>query len=583
MTTATGRVRAPELRGSGGWINTDIALSLRELRGRVVVLDFWTFCCINCLRVIEELRDLEHRFGDRLVVIGVHSPKFPHESDHSAVARAVARHRVTHPVLDDPELETWQQYGVRAWPTLVVIDPDGYVVATVSGEGNGQALGGLIEQLLAGRDDLAVGAAFAPVSRGGASVLAFPGKVASDGGDRIAIADTGHDRVLVCDLRGRILGTFDGFHQPQGVRFDGDRLLVCDTVGGEVVAVALPGGERRVVASGLRSPWDCVSLADGRIAIAEAGAHRIVAVAREGGAVDAIAGSGAEGLRDGPAASAHLAQPSGLTRLDGDALVFADSEVSALRVLRDGEVRTLVGHGLFEWGTADGDGSTARLQHPLGVGALAGGSIVVADTFNSLLRVWERGALRTLGLTEPLDEPGGLDVLPDGRLVIADTNHHRVITVTVPAGTVVEVPIGEPSREDHADARPLSGAPGAMLQVRATVDLDGADLDLAQGPPVRLNVSADPPGLLGAGRGRGPWTRCPSRSTCAWGVGAAASLWSTSSHRPAPAMSAPSLGQRASTASPSGRRAAPPPIRPWLAAAGLAPRPGAPRGAGAAA
>ncbi len=218
---------------------------------------------------------------------------------------------------------------------------------------------------------------------------------------------------------------------------------MCDTVGGEVVAVALPGGERRVVASGLRSPRDCVSLADGRIAIAEAGAHRIVAVAREGGAVDAIAGTGAEGLRDGPAASAHLAQPSGLTRLDGDALVFADSEVSALRVLRDGEVRTLVGHGLFEWGTADGDGSTARLQHPLGVGALAGGSIVVADTFNSLLRVWERGALRTLRLTEPLDEPGGLDVLPDGRLLVADTNHHRVITVAVPAGSVVEVPIGE--------------------------------------------------------------------------------------------------------------------------------------------
>ena len=120
MTTATGRVRAPELRGAGGWINTDIALSLRDLRGRVVVLDFWTFCCINCLRVVEELRNLEQRFGDRLVVIGVHSPKFPHEADHAAVVRAVARHRLDHPVLDDPDLETWQQYGVRAWPTLVV-------------------------------------------------------------------------------------------------------------------------------------------------------------------------------------------------------------------------------------------------------------------------------------------------------------------------------------------------------------------------------------------------------------------------------------------------------------------------------
>src|ERR1700722_6330411 len=122
-TTATGRVRPPELRGSGGWSNTDPPLSLRHLRGRVVVLDFWTFCCINCLRVVEELRELEDRFGDRLGVIGGHSPKFPHESDHAAVERACARHRITHPVLDDPDLETWQQNRVRSWPPLVGIAP----------------------------------------------------------------------------------------------------------------------------------------------------------------------------------------------------------------------------------------------------------------------------------------------------------------------------------------------------------------------------------------------------------------------------------------------------------------------------
>ncbi|HEY8674144.1 MAG TPA: thioredoxin-like domain-containing protein [Candidatus Dormibacteraeota bacterium] len=498
MTTATGRVRAPELRGAGGWINTDIALSLRDLRGRVVVLDFWTFCCINCLRVVEELRNLEQRFGDRLVVIGVHSPKFPHEADHAAVVRAVARHRLDHPVLDDPDLETWQQYGVRAWPTLVVIDPDGYVVAMASGEGNGQALGGVIERLLEGRDDLAVGAAFAPSARRSESALAFPGKVASDGADRIAIADTGHDRVLVCDLDGHVLHTFDGFHQPQGIRFDGVRLLVCDTVAGEVVAVAILGGGRQAIASGLHSPWDCVRLEDGRIAIAEAGLHRIVAVAGDGGPPHPIAGTGAEGLRDGPAASAHLAQPSGLALLPGDALAFADSEVSALRVLRDGSVETLVGHGLFEWGSADGDRTSARLQHPLGVAAIADGSLAVVDTFNSLLRIWDRGTLRTLTLSEPLDEPGGLALLPDGRLLVADTNHHRVVVVEISTGTVVEIPVGAPTLPG-LPAPPLSGAPGAAVHVRASVDLGGADLDLAQGPPVHVNVSADPPNLLGNG------------------------------------------------------------------------------------
>ena len=154
------------------------------------------------------------------------------------------------------------------------------------------------------------------------------------------------------------------------MRFDADRLLVCDTVAGELVAVSLPAGERRVLASGLRSPWDVLVLAGGRIAVAEAGLHRIVAVGGEGGPVEVLAGSRAEGLRDGPALQAHLAQPSGLAVLDGDAIAFADLELSALRVLRDGRVETLVGTGLFDWGTADGDRDTARLQHPLGVAAL---------------------------------------------------------------------------------------------------------------------------------------------------------------------------------------------------------------------
>jgi thiol-disulfide isomerase/thioredoxin len=499
MTTATGRVRAPELRGAGGWINTDRPLSLRDLRGRVVVLDFWTFCCINCLRVIEELRDLEERFGDRLVVIGVHSPKFPHESDHSAVVRAVARHRIAHPVLDDPEMETWQQYGVRAWPTLVVIDPDGYVVAMASGEGNGQALAGVIEHLLEGRDDLAAGAAFSKFSTVRETTLSYPGKVASDGGSRIVVADTGNDRVLVCDLEGQILERHDGFHQPQGVRFDGDRLLVCDAASGQVVAIAMADGTRTVLVSGLRSPWDCVRLEDGRIAIAEAGLHRIIAIPGDGGQAASIAGAGAEGLRDGPAATAHLAQPSGLTRVPGDGVAFADSEVSALRVLRDGIVETLVGHGLFEWGVADGDRSSARLQHPLGVAALADGGIAVADTFNSLLRIWAAGALRTVALSEPVDEPGGLDLLPDGRVVVADTNHHRVVIVDVSTGEVVEIPIQEARPGAAIPAAALSGATGERLTLTASLDLDGAALDVTQGPPVHVNVSADPPALLGPG------------------------------------------------------------------------------------
>jgi thiol-disulfide isomerase/thioredoxin len=489
----TSRVRAPELRGAG-WFNTDRPLTIGGLRGKVVLLDFWTFCCINCLHVIEELRPLEERFGDRLVVIGVHSPKFPHEADHDAVGRAARRHRIRHPVLDDPQMEMWQQYAVRAWPTLVLIDPQGYAVATASGEGHTAEIGALIEQLLSDPDaEISDVPAFAPPHADDDGVLSYPGKVAGDGGSRLAIADTGHDRVLLCDLGGRILDVFGGFNQPQGVRFDGARLLVCDTVAGRLVAIDLAGGARTVLAEGISSPWDVVRLDGDRLALAEAGRHRLLAVPVGGGAATPLAGTRAEGLRDGPALEAHLAQPSGLSVLLGGALVFVDSEVSALRVLRDGQVGTLVGEGLFEWGSADGDRQTARLQHPLGVAALPDGAVVVADTFNSLLRVWRDGRLSTLSLSEPLDEPGGLDVLPDGRLVVADTNAHRVVFVDVRTGLV------EALRLDDRRGQPLHGRAGETVHLSLVLDTGGEDVDPTQGPPVRVTVSADPGPLLGSG------------------------------------------------------------------------------------
>jgi thiol-disulfide isomerase/thioredoxin len=152
VTTRSARVRAPELAGRGGWIGTDGPLSLAGLRGRFVLLDFWTFCCVNCLHVLEELRPLEERFADVLTVVGVHSPKFVHEADHDAVVAAVERYGVHHPVLDDPDLSTWKQYAVRAWPTLVLVDPEGYVVHVASGEGHAEGLGRLLAELVAEHD-----------------------------------------------------------------------------------------------------------------------------------------------------------------------------------------------------------------------------------------------------------------------------------------------------------------------------------------------------------------------------------------------------------------------------------------------
>src|SRR5690348_12574873 len=144
------RVRAPELIGKGGWLNTgDHQYTLADLRGRIVVLDFWTFCCINCLHVLDEMRELEEKFSDVLVVVGVHSPKFVHEADPVALEQAVERYDVRHPVLDDASLTTWQAYAVRAWPTLVLVDHAGCVETPFAAEGQTQALAVVLGEVVA--------------------------------------------------------------------------------------------------------------------------------------------------------------------------------------------------------------------------------------------------------------------------------------------------------------------------------------------------------------------------------------------------------------------------------------------------
>jgi DNA-binding beta-propeller fold protein YncE/thiol-disulfide isomerase/thioredoxin len=512
MTVERPLVRAPELAGAGGWINTAEPLSLAKLRGKVVLLDFWTFCCINCLHIIEELRPIEAAFPTELVVVGVHSPKFPEEQDHAAVERAVARHKIMHPVLDDPDMITWRRYGIRAWPSLILIDPRGYARWGTSGEGHGpqimaavralideaRANGSFVEGPLVRAAGVAATHQVAPAG----SALAFPGKVASDGGARLAIADTGNDRVLIAGLDGAVERELGGLSQPQGVLFDtgANRLIVCNTVADEVLAFDLTSGERTRLAAGISSPWD-VAPWQGGVAVAEAGRHRLWWIAPDGTA-SVLAGTSGENIVDGPALDALLAQPSGLSLGPDGALYVADSEVSALRRLRDGRIETLIGQGLFEWGADDGDRETGRLQHPLGVAAAPDGTVYIADTFNSLLRAWQGGTLRTLPVTG-LDEPGGLCLLPDDRLAVADTNNHRIVLVDPATGGLTPLPVagaaGAGADADAGRGEPRTLPERGRVTVVADLDLMGDDLDARDGPPVRVSVTADPPGLLGPG------------------------------------------------------------------------------------
>ena len=527
-----GRVRAPELTGRGGWVNAPEDFSLASLRGKVVLLDFWSFCCINCLHVIEELRPLEERFGDSLVVVGVHSPKFEHEKDHAALERAVARYDVRHPVLDDPDRATWDQYGVRAWPTLILVDPEGYALAAVAGEGNARALGRTIEEMIAyhkDRDTLDEGPLRlrSPMVRSGA--LRFPGKVATGPDRLLAVADSGHNRVVVARMSGEramvvaaagsgARGASDGgfseaaFFDPQGLLFlDGSTLLVADTANHlirkldlddeSVETVAGNGSQARWGASGgaalrtsLNSPWD-LEWWEGQVVIAMAGPHQLWALDLVRGEVSVLAGSGAESIMDGPAEQAAMAQPSGLSS-DGERLWVVDSETSSLRYLdHSGDLRTAVGSGLFDFGYADGPAPDALLQHPLGVIATENGPIV-CDTYNSAIRHFDVGENRLTTLArDGLAEPSGAALVGED-LLVADTNNHRLVLVGV-GGEVS--PFELPGLEPPVPV--ASEGPGALrigpvelageIELSATLAIpEDEKLDATLGPPIQLSISS---------------------------------------------------------------------------------------------
>src|SRR5260370_21340364 len=134
------RIRAPELKGDRGWLNTDKPLSLAALRGKAVLLYFSTYGCIYCIHIIPDLKKLEKKYPNELVVIGVHSAKFENEKDTENIRRIILRYEIEHPIVNDADFAIWRSYAVDAWPTRYLIDPAGYVIGRVSGGGGYPAL-----------------------------------------------------------------------------------------------------------------------------------------------------------------------------------------------------------------------------------------------------------------------------------------------------------------------------------------------------------------------------------------------------------------------------------------------------------
>ena len=394
------RRRAPELTGGRGWLNTDQPLSLAALKGKVVLLDFWTYGCINCMHIIPDLKKLEQKYANQLVIIGVHSGRFENEKETENIRRIILRYQIEHPIYNDADFAVWRAYKVDAWPTRVLIDPAGYIVGYVPGEGNYEPLDRAITKVAAEfrqRGELNEQPLRLALERAkvGDLPLAFPGKVLADAkGDRLFIADSSHNRIVVTKLDGTLLeavgtgesGAADGpsdkasFFRPQGMALDGDSLYIADTENHLIRRIDLKADRVETIAGtgrqsreqfktgpartvDLNSPWD-LQLVGRTLYVAMAGPHQIWKLDLDKNVVATFAGSGAEGHKDGPLLDARFAQPSGITT-DGETLYTADSEANVIRAIDPGkgQVRTLVGANLGEFGDIDGHGEDVRLQH----------------------------------------------------------------------------------------------------------------------------------------------------------------------------------------------------------------------------
>jgi thiol-disulfide isomerase/thioredoxin len=474
------RIRAPKLTQDFSWLNCKHPLTLNALRGQIVLLDFWTYGCINCLHVIPDLHYLEQKYHDRLTIIGVHTAKFDHEQQIESIEQAILRYGIMHPVVVDRDRTLWDQYAIRAYPTFVLIDPQGYIVTTIAGEGRREILENLIQRLIKeyeGKETVSetILQNIVPPQSQLVTPLAFPGKVLADEtSDTLFIADTGYHRIVMTTLDGTlksIIGTGVGgwqdgswdtaqFSAPQGMALDlpGQILYVADSGNHRLRRVDLcqqtvstlagTGTQNRslfpqcgrALDIELNSPWDLVLL-NNNLYIAMAGSHQIWVMDLAVQTIQTLIGTGAEYCVDGTPDMAAFAQPYGITT-DKTHLFVADSETSSIRTVTLSpvpSVQTLCGQGqLFVFGDRDGIGSEVQLQHCSEL-VYARDFLWVVDTYNHKIKqvhpttgechtaagLGKPGLQDGFGLDSCFSEPSGISHAGN-RLYVADTNNHVI-------------------------------------------------------------------------------------------------------------------------------------------------------------
>ncbi|WP_017732787.1 thioredoxin-like domain-containing protein [Nafulsella turpanensis] len=454
-------VNAPEFPTRHGWVNTDRPYTLDEFRGRIVLLDFWTYGCINCQHILPDLQRLEEEYPEELVVIGVHSGKFTAEKENSHIREAILKFGINHPVLNDADYALWNAYAIRAWPTVVLISPTGKVVGQHAGEGIYQVAKPYIEQLLQENRDNIRRSLFTfqqTLLAEQKSSFCFPTKLLAGTGDTLWLSDSGHHRILQLNADGEILmsigsgekgfadGTFGqcSFNEPQGLALQDHFLYIADTKNNAIrlanlqaqTLTTLAGtgeldyyffDERRNEEVLPNSPWDLL-IHQNTLYIASAGNHQILQMDLNEKVVKRFAGTGREVLANGSLHDACFNQPSSLSQI-GNALYVADAEASAIRAidLEQGLVYTPLGKGLFDFGDKDGDVEDALLQHNMGLVA-HDGFLFIADTYNGKIKQFDLYKERVKTILSGLNEPNDL-LFHQGYLWVSDTNNHQLVRI----------------------------------------------------------------------------------------------------------------------------------------------------------
>ena len=469
---------APEFPDDIVWLNIKNKIALNDLKGRVVLLDFWTYGCINCIHMMPVLEMLESKYENKkVVIIGIHSPKYKVEKALENVKEAIERYEIKHPIILDSDMKIWKKYGIEAWPMFVIIGPDGIIRDKIAGEISFDVLDKKLLDIIKkyNKNMIKEPSSYTSKLIKKRGILRYPGKISiAPDGKLIAIANANMNSILLIDKKGRIVqrigsgekGAVDSsmanssFFKPQGIAWiDNNTLLVADTYNHKIRMIDLKSDkvttkagngmqgaplryleEKVALNSKLNSPWDIV-VGKNTAYIAMAGSHQILAYDLDD-TVSYFAGIGYEDIEDGDFKHCSFAQPSGLS-LNKNNIYVADSEASGIRniSLKNNFVSSIVGSGLFVFGDRVGRVDETLLQHPLGV-TYDDGVLFIADTYNNsikeinlskkistnIISKEEHSVCKvddprcdTLGLFEPSD------VKSDGRyLYISDTNNHLI-------------------------------------------------------------------------------------------------------------------------------------------------------------